>query len=232
MEKRNVLIMVIWVLTMAFTFSSCQRSAAENRHAAVQSSPTKDSSSATSPRAVSSIREIDFKNFTHPWTEAQEFDEKEFALENGEKEKTDETNGASLLEIEYGDITNDGVEEAMISLAPETGGNCSCEMVYIYTLENKKPKLLWSFDTEDRAQGGLKKVYATGGDLTVETFGDSKFENDKWNFSLPKDKFGGLCCPTAYTKIRFKWNGSKFEVEGKPELFDYDWKKEMNKNQN
>ena len=236
MKMRNVLATAIWVLTMAFTFLSCQRSAAENRQAQVQPSPTispiKDSSPTTSPREVSSIREIDFKNFTYTWTEAQEFDEKEFTLENGEKEKTEEVSGAVLLEVEYGDVTNDDIEEAMVSLAPETGGNCSCEMVYIFTLENKRPKLLWSFDTEDRAQGGLKRVYANKSELIVETFGDNKFENDKWSFSLPKDKFGGLCCPTAYTKNRFKWNGEKFAVAGKPELFDYDWKKQINKNQN
>ena len=233
MKKRNIPATAIWVLILAFTFSSCQRSAAENKQAQFQPSPTispiKNSSPAASPSDFSSIREIDFKKFTYPWTEGQELDEKEFTLENGEKEKTDDVNGASLFKVEYGDVTNDGIQEAMVSLAPKTGGNCSCEMIYIYTLENKRPKLLWSFDTEDRAQGGLKRVYATDGDLIVETFGDNKFENDKWDFNLPRKGAGGLCCPTAYTKIRFKWNGEKFAVVGKPELFDYDWKKEMNK---
>jgi hypothetical protein len=233
MKNQKVLLMAIGVLIIAIAFSACQKSTAENKQEQPQSSPTvspiTDSSPISTPNAVSSVREVDFKNFTYTWTKGQEIDEKEFTLKDGEKEMTDKTNGASLYKVEYGDVTSDGVEEAMISLAPETGGNCSCEMVYIYTLENQRPKLLWSFDTEDRAQGGLKRVYANKSELIVETFGDNKFENDQWSFSLPKDKFGGLCCPTAYTKIRFKWNGEKFAVAGKPELFDYDWKKEMSK---
>ena len=128
--------------------------------------------------------------------------------------------------IEYGDVTNDRNEEAMINIQPITGGNCQCEMVFIYTLKNKKPKLLWSFDTWDRAEGGFKKIYAENSNLAVETFGDNKFENGKWEFNFPKDNFSGYCCPTAYTKIIFKWNGENFVPFGERQVFDYDWKKD------
>jgi len=114
-----------------------------------------------------------------------------------------------------------------LNIYPWSGGNCSCDMVFIYTLQNKTPKLLWSFDTWDKADGGFKRAYAENSELIVELFGDDKFENDEWEFDFPKGKVIGYCCPTAYTKIRFKWNGEKFTAQGTPELFDYDWKKEM-----
>jgi hypothetical protein len=47
----------------------------------------------------------------------------------------------------------------------------------------------------------------------------------KWEFDFPEGKFNGYCCPTAYTKIVFKWNGEKFVPFGERQIIDYDWKK-------
>lgn len=102
-------------------------------------------------------------------------------------------------------------------------------MVFVYTLENEKPKLLWSFDTWDGAQGGLKKVYAKNGKLIVDIFGAAKFENNEWDFRMPEGRADGLCCPTAYTKISFEWNGEKFTPVGNREIYDYDWKKQRSR---
>ena len=234
---RYKLISTTLILVAAFAFSACQKSVAENTNILLSQtatpsqilSPTIETTSDTlDGKLFSSIRKVDFRNFTYSYpSDASDT----FTLINGEKEqmREKEEDGAALRKIEYGDITNDGEEEAMISIYPLMDGNCQCEMVHIYTLENKKPKLLWSFDTWDKAQGGLKKVYAENGELVVETFGDNKFENDKWDFKFPKE-IVGYCCPTAFTKIRFRWNGEKFVVEGKPELSDYDWRKKQNKN--
>ncbi|NNE97986.1 MAG: hypothetical protein HKN25_03085 [Pyrinomonadaceae bacterium] len=172
----------------------------------------------------SSIRKVDFRNFTFPWTENQMIDSEEFTLKDGEKEMVGEESGASLNNIEYGDITNDEIEEAFISILPETGGNCQCAMIYIYSIQNEKLKLLWMFDTWDGALGGFKRAYEQNNELILEIFGDNNFEQDKWKFSIPEGKFQGLCCPTAYTKFRFNWKGAKFVLKEKPELFDYDWR--------
>ena len=228
--KKNVLLM-IWFSAIAFAFSSCQKSDAENAEAELKNtktvSPTLNTSSTPKPNLGSSIRKIDFDNFTYPWTAGQ--GDGNFTLKNGKKERVgEEDTEATLQKIEYGDVTNDGGEEAMLSIYPWSGGNCSCEMVFIYSLENNQPKLLWSFDTWDKAEGGFKRAYAENGELVVELFGDDKFENDEWKFGFP-EKVRGYCCPTAYTKIHFKWNGEKFVADGKPELFDYDWEKEKRK---
>ena len=234
MKKQNVFIVAIWISMTAFIFSGCQKSAAENNQTLSQPlpsvSPTLNLSSTISSDLNSPIRKIDFDNYTYSGPDDYA---ETFTLKNGEKDfEMGEEDGIDLFKKEYADLTGDGNEDAILTMSIQTGGSSSPHLVYIYALKNNKPKVLWSFMTGDRAEGGLKKVYADNGELVVETFGDNKFENDKWVFNFPnKDKFSGYCCPTAYTKIRFKWNGEKFAADGKPELFDYDMKKETNKNQ-
>ncbi len=233
MKKRNVLLLV-WFLAGTFAFSACQKSDVEKANISLLSanSPVQTSAQTPSPQSDLPIEKIDFKNFTYAWTKdfATE-NEKTFTLENGEIPFDREGQmGVSLGKIEYADVAGDGANEATLIISLQTGGTAVPNVVYVYTVENENPKLLWSFDTGDRAQGGLKRVYSEKGELVVETFGDSKFENDKWDFKFP-EKFAGYCCPTAYTKIRFKWNGENFAATSKPKLFDHDWKKERNKNQ-
>lgn len=229
MIKQNVLLKTILILVISFTFSACQKSAAENKESQPLPTVSPTLSLSPTPKLDSPIRKVDFENFKYPWVYMNTLRMGFFELKNGEQEKTEQQAGAQLREIEYGDVTDDGEEEAIISISPETGGNCSCDMVYIYAYDIKKPKLLWGFGTGDRAEGGLKKIYAENGELVVELFGDDKFENGEWKYDIAEGKFNGLCCPTTFTKFRFKWNGNKFVVEGNPELFDYDMKKEMKK---
>lgn len=236
MRDEKLLLLKILILVMAFALSACQKSVVENNNNLLLTqtspsvSPTLDSSPA--PNQDSPIRKIDFKNSKYPWVYMNSVDRGFFKLSNGEQEKTEQEDSATLQKIEYGDVTNDGEAEAIISIYPDTGGNCSCDMVYIYTYNSEKPKLIWGFGTGDRAEGGLKKVYAENGNLIVELFGDDKFENGEWKYDIAEGKFNGLCCPTTFTKLRFKWNGKKFVVDGKSESFDYDWRKEMNRNNN
>lgn len=227
-KDENFLILKIVVLAIIVAFSSCRKSIGENMQTESRPSPTvvqfTNINPTLFPELDSGIRKIDFGNFTFPWTEDQGASDS-FTLIEGKKERVGDESGAHLQPIEYGDVTNDKQEEAMISISPETGGNCQCFMVYVYTLKNNKPTLLWSFDTWDRAEGGFKRAYSERGDLVIELFGDDKFENDKWDFDIAEGKFNGLCCPTTYTRFHFHWNGSKFVLTGKPELFNYDWRK-------
>jgi hypothetical protein len=209
--------LLLLILT-SVVFIACQKSEVENT-----SLPFYETTPTVNPIIDSSIRKADFKNLSYPQTDEYEG----FKLKDGTKNQKKDEDGAKLQNIEYGDVTNDGIEDAMIDISPLMDGNCQCEMVFVYTMKNSKPKLIWSFDTWDRAEGGFKKVYAENGNLVVETFGDNKFENDKWSFNLPKEGATGLCCPTAYTKIVFKWNGEKFVPFGERQVFDYDWKKDQ-----
>ena len=222
MKYKTALLAKILVLAVVFAFSACQKGAAEN--SAVSFSPViSPPMPQATPTPDSALRKIDFKNFTYPWPEGLGSGEKSFALKNGERVFVmGGQMGVSLAKAEYADVTGDGREEAFLDLSIQTGGSAMPSMIYVYSLENEKPRLLWSFVTGDRAAGGFKKIYAENGELIVETFGDNKFENNEWKFDYPKDKFRGDCCPTAYTKIRFKWNGRKFVAGATPEVFDFD----------
>ena len=161
----------------------------------------------------SNIRAVDFANFTYPWT-ADLIDpanpKKSFTLRNGELPATpngrgfiDEM-GVFLQGAKYGDVTGDGVEEAIVSLSIQTGGSAIPGIIYIYTLRKSRPVLLWSRSTGDRADGGLRDVYAGNGRLIVEL--NSSFGSR------------GDCCPTWFTRTRHEWRGGRFRQKQKETL--------------
>ncbi|MFN0279115.1 MAG: hypothetical protein ACKVRN_10995 [Pyrinomonadaceae bacterium] len=227
--NRNFIIIGVFAIVLA-TLScmtnadSHQLSPDANTSSVFELSPTVVSTPET--KVNSPIRTIDFENFTFPETNGEEFGGLgPTKLVGGKNTQT----GATLGEIEYGDVTNDGMEEALVAIDPYDGGNTSADIVFVYTVIKSKPKLLWSFESGDRAEGGRKRVYAENGDLIVELFGDNKYDNGKWDYDIAEGKFNGLCCPTTYTRFHFHWNGKKFVLKGEPELFDYDWREQTNR---
>jgi hypothetical protein len=103
--------------------------------------------------------------------------------------------------VEYGDVTGDGRDEAMITLYAERGGTESSNDVFIYSLRNGRPVLLWKFETGDRAEGGLIKLYAQDGKLVVELAGKNKFVGANY--------YGGdctgACRPAFFTRTKYQW---------------------------
>ena len=154
MKKQNVLL-IICFSAIAFAFSSCQKSMAENTQAILQTtptvSPTVNSSSASTPNLDSPIRKVDFNNFTYPWTDDYSSkEEKIFTLKNGEIPFERESQmGVSLVKTEYFDVTSDKADEAILTFSIQTGGSAVPALIYIYKSENDNPKLLWSFATGD-----------------------------------------------------------------------------------
>jgi len=122
----------------------------------------------------------------------------------------------NLVDVTYGDVTGDGTEEAIINLGWTTGGSAIPDLVYIYGLSHGKPKLLWTFETGDRAYGGYKNVFAENGQLVVELNGWDKiigrnlYEEDGTN--------RGACCPTFFTRTRYKWTNKHFQQQGNAEV--------------
>jgi len=150
-----------------------------------------------------SIRSIDFANFTYPH-DCVGIHKKEFTLRNGEEQKSMDKVPMRLSYLSYGDVTSDGKEEAMVVLSVSfTGGTMRLHCVYVYTLEGERPKLLWTFDTGDRANGGLRQVYAESGQLIVERY--KKTDND------------GDCCAALITRTRYQWQNGRFRRTVKEE---------------
>jgi len=122
----------------------------------------------------------------------------------------------TLVKTSYGDITGDGREEAILLFSQDSDGNGVFNSVYIYTLENSRPKLLWAFMTGDRADGGLRRVYAKGGRLTIELFGkETRIEGDSATSSVEPT---ALCCPKSFTRTHYYWRNGRFEQKGQIEV--------------
>jgi hypothetical protein len=169
--------------------------------------------SAFSQQRSSSIHSVDFANFTYPWTTGLTIrgGTKTFSLRNGKRPEIRDTGGqveeigVYLEEVSYGDVTGDGIEEAIIFMSILTGVSAMPGQVYIYTLRDNQPKLLWYFSTGDRAENGFRKVYADKGNLVVELNG-------------PKRIGEGLCCPVRFTRTRYQWRGGRFRQKGRKEI--------------
>lgn len=156
----------------------------------------------TSPQSLATtnslIRQIDFDKLTY----------RNFPDYSGERKKSitlrPGEGGPNL--INYGDVTGDGMEEAMAVLGIDIKGSAVPEYVYIFTMEREKPKVIWDFETGDRADGGLRQVYAENGQLVIELFGRDRviggelYKGDE-----------GLCCPSLFTRTRYKWTEKQFQ---------------------
>src|SRR5215216_3323074 len=124
----------------------------------VTSPPRQDESSPQSP-----IRRVDFGNFTYPSLPTEKCSMEQVRLINGRyddsglREARSEEGcwSVAVIYADYGDITGDGVEEAMVVLYAEGGGNESRQDVFVYASQGEDPNLLWKFSTGDGADGGL-----------------------------------------------------------------------------
>jgi hypothetical protein len=145
----------------------------------------------------SPIRRIDFGNVAYPNYPDYETGTN-ITLKRGE---------AIPVGLNFGDLTGDGAEEAMAILSTDTGfGTAIVYRVYIFTLSNGKLKLLWDFDTGDRADGGVRDVYADRGGLVIELYGKDRV--------VGGERYGGeeaMCCPSTFTRTRYHWLGGKFK---------------------
>lgn len=184
---------------------------------------------------TSDIGKIDFKNFIFPLPRGwQDSDGSKVELTNGVRRMSEDKIGISYVTTKYGDATGDGEDEAFVILKIETAGSAIPQIVYVFSMKNNEPELIWHFRTGDRADGGLKKVYTEDGDLIIELFGQDRYILGEVETNQITGDEPQICCPTHYTRSKYKWNGSNFRMEGKRETFsmnDKDSLPEENKNE-
>lgn len=179
--------------------------------------------------SVRSIRDVDFRNFTYPRLPTGKCSMRTVRLSNGEyqaserrvprKVPSNDCWSVAMTPVVYGDVTGDGREEAMIVLYAERGGTESSNDVFVYSRRNNRLVLLWKFETGDRAEGGLVKIYAENGKLIVELAGKNKFIGG--NFYGHDDTFTGDCCPTMITRSKYQWIRGAFRRRGSLEILPF-----------
>lgn len=224
---RSVCFLCLAQILFAICTSCESRStgAGMNNSAAVpvasQSPPTNNIGSpppqvpAGSPPAQSSspIRGVDFKNFTYPWYPTDyppPHAKREIKLHDGEMKvdavKNIDRIWARLANVSYADLTGDGSEEAIVTVVTNFDPNGSVACIFIYRLRNGEPRLWWSHETGDRANGGLRSLRVEGYNLVVEHY-EIQFDWAKGRY----EDGAALCCPKRFVRSSYRWNGEKFE---------------------
>ncbi len=138
-------------------------------------------------------------------------------MDDGEKAaaKAERRIGLSYVATKFFDVTGDGDDEAVVILKIETGGSAIPQVGYVFTWKDGKPELIWPFRTGDRADGGLKNVFAENGMFVVELYGQDRFLLGEIETGKITDDVEQLCCPTNFTRSAYKWNGKNFLMQGK-----------------
>lgn len=173
--------------------------------------------------AQNNIREVNFKDFSYPWSlysgwphQLEWLDTAErgqVQLVNGQWRSTEDAedspgnrpfSGLTYEDVKFADVTGDGRTDAIVVLRFDTGGTQYSHYVYIYSLIARKPKLLAYFHSGDRSSSGLYRVYGQAGKLVIELFDPKKESGD--------------CCSTGFIRTRYRWHNGKFETVGAKEF--------------
>lgn len=184
-----------------------------------QAGPANNEISETSPASVnksqdtgsSGIRGIDFNDFTYDWYPAWADtppNGRKIVLVDG-KMDLDFSYGKEPREffiiqdgITYGDLTGDNKDEAVVVMKVIGSGTARPNLIFVYTLSNKLPFLLWTYETGDRWDYGYHKVSVTGNRLLVERYKPQiiEYEGQKHNMSQSD----------SYIRDYYKWDGRNF----------------------
>lgn len=164
------------------------------------------------------IGQIDFRNYTYPLPRGWQFpDRKDVQLVDGIQpaSKEEKRIGLEYVTTKFLDATGDGQDDAAVILKIDTTGSAIPQIVYLFSMKDDKPELLWYFRTGDRADGGLKDIRAESGEIVVELYGQDRYiigEVDTLKITGDEEQ---ICCPTHFTRSSYKWNGTHFRMQGK-----------------
>jgi hypothetical protein len=139
---------------------------------------------------ISHIGEFDFANYSYP------FDGRQIQLsDDGETDST-------ILNIDYGDVNKDGIDEAAVLVTFNFGGSSSYTRCFVYTLEKGRPKLLGIIKGDESTHSGLAdaKIDSERGRITIERY--------------PHDEDAPHCCPAIIETVEMSWNGKGFVQVG------------------
>jgi len=154
------------------------------------------------------IRSVDFKNFTYGAHCASDKPER-ITVKNGEYSHEKQEDGYvdrmhfSVFSVQYGDVTADGRDEAIILTVCNTGGTGNFSEGFVYTMKAGRPTLLARIPGGDRAYGGLRDAGVQDGFVVVES-------NDV-------GQQGGACCPEFIITTRYRVHAGKLSQTGKTE---------------
>lgn len=178
----------------------------------------------TKAQRVTSIRDIDFDNFTYIWNDASDdavpmdwkwlstTPDQHFRTVNGmhhfylpgqDSYERQHSPLVSVDSVTYGDLDGDGPEEAVVALNYSTGGTANWDYLYVYKLRWGQAKLLARMRTGSRSDGGLVRAFVRGNLLIVDL--------------ADREKRLADCCSEGYVRVGYRWRDGVFVEEGQRE---------------
>lgn len=174
-------------------------------------------------RRRTAIRKIDFANFSYPAKPI--YHKRGFRLTDGGYDGHRLPPAIApwgpapigLVAIAYGDVSGDGNEDALVVLNESVHGTAIPYYVYIYEMKENRVRLLWAVETGDRAEGGLRKVFAEDGKLVIELYSEGARVKEKLYGTSE-----GACCPSSFTRTRYRWARNRFVRRGDSEIVRFE----------
>ena len=161
----------------------------------------KGTTSTRAGTAADAIQTIDFGDFTYaPDTCGDDTERAPFVVQGGTASSASGTNlTVDVTNVARGDVTDDGIDDAVVLVSCNAGGNASWMIPLVYTVDDDgKPVRLGilSADGRDERQ------------VTSASISDGQIVTDEAVF-LPDDP---RCCPTATGTTIWEWDGETFVV--------------------
>ncbi len=165
----------------------------------------------------SSIKDVDFLNFTYPSSLCS----KQIAgigtlvkVSKGEFQSDKVYFGLANNNVLYGDINGDGRDEAIVHVAcGEFTANFGYSEIFIYAIKDGQAKLL--AELNDEGMGRDLALYYPKGDIWRITDNGVKVRNG--NLSIARFEGGSHAAPEYIVTLNYHLNGTSLTLSGKPE---------------
>ena len=155
----------------------------------------------TSTTGAAAIQDIDFANFTYaPDTCGDDTEREPFVVRAGTGSSASGANlTVEFTKVAYGDVTDDGIEDAVVLVGCNAGGNASWVFPLVYTVDDAgKPERLGILTADGREERQVLSASISDGQIVTD---EAVF--------LPDD---ARCCPSATGATIWEWDGSAFVV--------------------
>ncbi len=176
------------------------------------------------------FQNVDFENFTYP----TRYPKKSVTLNDGENEYEIREGGGigsgsfNLSHVYYVGLTGDSQKEAFVFLRRVDCG-VSCDggayLLYVYSLTNRKPNLIWRLDLgSDAYTCGLKSLTVKEKKIYFDVF-DNCFEKNGKLEDQPDDYTRGKGLSFGITEFIYTYDGKTFVCEkvqfGQPQRLEH-----------
>lgn len=123
---------------------------------------------------LADIRGVDFMNFIYSSLGGTRIRVRNGRWERPAREPAFNGEFLAVVDVQYGDLTGDGRDEAVVWLEECGGGTGHFSFANVYTPTTGTPRRIGRVPAGDRADGGIGAVRVVGGRLEVERFGHDR----------------------------------------------------------